>query len=67
MNRLEHRAREWIIELAARLQFNRQMGEASGSDLELKMISEIATSPIALSSDSRLSVLSHTRFRIILW
>lgn len=32
-NRLEHRPRERIIELVARLQFNRQMGEASGQAL----------------------------------
>lgn len=31
-----HRARERIIELAARLQFNRQMGEASGQALNLR-------------------------------
>lgn len=46
-NRLERRPHERIIELVARLQFNRQMGEASGAGLEPKMMSEIATSPVA--------------------
>lgn len=48
-NRLEHRACERIIELATRLQFNRQMGEAFRTDLEPKVMSEIAASLVALA------------------
>lgn len=64
-NRLKHRPRERIIELVARLQFNRQMGEASGQALNPRWCQKSQHLPSLSSSGSRLNSLSHARFRVI--